>query len=172
MSTDSTTSERPSIRRRFGGLSLVLAVLLVLAVAAAVTFGVLLGRRAAADHAGAQALATARAYAVTLTSYDYRHLDRNFADVLDGATGEFKDQYAGASQALRRLITQAKASAKGDVLAAGIQSESPERVQVLVFVDQSITNASTVAPRLDRTRVLMTLTPHDGRWLVDKLELL
>jgi Mce-associated membrane protein len=172
MSTESTTSERPSIRRRFGGLSLVLAVLLVLAVAAAVTFGVLLGRRAAADHAGAQALATARAYAVTLTSYDYRHLDRNFADVLDGATGEFKDEYAGAGRALRRLITQAKATAKGNVLAAGIQSESPDRVEVLVFVDQSITNASTPAPRLDRTRVLMTLTPHDGRWLVDKLELL
>jgi len=172
MTTESTASERPSRRRRFGALSLVLAALLVLAVAAAVTFGVLLSRRVAAADAGTQALATARAYAVTVTSYDYRHLDRNFADVLDGATGEFKDQYAGASQALRGLITRAMASAKGDVLAAGIQSESPDRVEVLVFVDQSITNASTPAPKLDRTRVLMTLTPHDGRWLVDKLELL
>ncbi|HEY2205984.1 MAG TPA: hypothetical protein VGH99_16040 [Pseudonocardia sp.] len=149
-----------------------LAALLVLAVAAAVTFGVLLTRRTGADDSAQQALATAKAYAVTVTSYDYQNLDRNFADVLDGATGEFKDQYSGASQSLRQLISQAKATAKGSVLAAGIQSASPDEVQVLVFVDQGITNAATPQPRLDRNRVLMTLTPHDGRWLVRKLELM
>jgi Mce-associated membrane protein len=148
------------------------AAVLVLAVAAAVTFGVLLQQRAATDRAGAQALATAKAYAVTVTSYDYQNLDRNFADVLDGATGEFKDQYSGASQTLRQLIATAKATAKGTVLGAGIQSESAEQVEVVVFVDQSISNAATPQPRIDRNRVIMTLTPHDGRWLVGKLELM
>jgi Mce-associated membrane protein len=147
------------------------AVVLVLAVAAAVTFGLLLQRRAATDRAGAEALATAKAYAVTVTSYDYQNLDRNFADVLDGATGEFKDQYTGASQTLRQLIANAKATAKGNVLGAGISSESPDQVEVVVFVDQTITNAATAQPRVDRNRVIMTLTPHDGRWLVGKLEL-
>jgi Mce-associated membrane protein len=147
------------------------AVVLVLAVAAAVTFGLLLQRRVATDRAGAEALATAKAYAVTVTSYDYQNLDRNFADVLDGATGEFKDQYTGASQTLRQLIANAKATAKGNVLGAGISSESPEQVEVVVFVDQTITNAATAQPRVDRNRVIMTLTPHDGRWLVGKLEL-
>jgi Mce-associated membrane protein len=147
------------------------AVMLVLAVAAAVTFGLLLQRRVATDRAGAEALATAKAYAVTVTSYDYQNLDRNFADVLDGATGEFKDQYTGASQTLRQLIANAKATAKGNVLGAGISSESPEQVEVVVFVDQTITNAATAQPRVDRNRVIMTLTPHDGRWLVGKLEL-
>jgi Mce-associated membrane protein len=148
------------------------AAVLVLAVAAAVTFGVLLQQRAATDRAGAQALATAKAYAVTVTSYDYQNLDRNFADVLDGATGEFKDQYSGASQTLRQLIANAKATAKGTVLGAGIQSESADQVEVVVFVDQSISNAATAQPRIDRNRVIMTLTPHDGRWLVGKLELM
>ncbi|MDT7619894.1 MAG: Mce-associated rane protein [Pseudonocardiales bacterium] len=147
------------------------AVVLVLALAAAVTFGLLLQRRVATDRAGAEALATAKAYAVTVTSYDYQNLDRNFADVLDGATGEFKDQYTGASQTLRQLIANAKATAKGNVLGAGISSESPEQVEVVVFVDQTITNAATAQPRVDRNRVIMTLTPHDGRWLVGKLEL-
>jgi Mce-associated membrane protein len=153
-------------------VAIAVAAILVVAVAAAVTFGVLLVRRAAVERASNAALATARAYAVTVTSYDYQNLDRNFADVLDGATGEFKDQYSGASQSLRQLISQAKATAKGSVLAAGIQSASPDEVQVLVFVDQGITNAATPQPRLDRNRVLMTLTPHDGRWLVRKLELM
>jgi len=158
---------------RLSGLAAIaVAAVLVLAVAAAVTFGVLLQQRAATDRAGAQALATAKAYAVTVTSYDYQNLDRNFADVLDGATGEFKDQYSGASQTLRQLIANAKATAKGTVLGAGIETESADQVQVVVFVDQSISNAATTQPRIDRNRVLMTLTPHDGRWLVGKLELM
>ncbi|MDT7600890.1 MAG: Mce-associated rane protein, partial [Pseudonocardiales bacterium] len=45
------------------------------------------------------------------------------------------------------------------------------QVEVVVFVDQTITNAATAQPRVDRNRVIMTLTPHDGRWLVGKLEL-
>ena len=150
---------------------LVLSGLLVLALVAATTFGVLLAKRSAADRAGAEALATAQAYAVTVTSYDYQNLDRNFADVLDGATGEFKDQYSGASRTLRQLISGAKTTSKGTVLAAGIQSQSTDQVVVLVFIDQVITNAVTPQPKIDRTRVVMTLTPPDGRWLVSKLEL-
>jgi Mce-associated membrane protein len=150
---------------------LVLSILLAVAVVAAATFGVLLIRRSAADRAGAEALATAQAYAVTVTTYDYQNLDRNFADVLDGAAGEFKDQYSGASRTLRQLISGAKTTSKGTVLAAGIRSQSTDQVEVLVFIDQVITNAVTPQPKIDRTRVVMTLTPHDGRWLVNKLEL-
>lgn len=157
--------------RRPAPRAIAVAVLLGVAVATAVTFGVMLANRTATDRAGSEALATARAYAVTVTSYDYQTLDRNFADVLDGATGEFRDQYSGASQALRKLITDAKATSKGTVLAAGIQQADTDQVEVLVFVDQMITNAASPQPRLDRNRVLMTMSPHDGRWLVDKLEL-
>lgn len=148
-----------------------LAVLLVLALGAAATFGVLYQRRAAVDSAAETALATARSYAVTVTSYDYRGLDRNFADVLDGATGEFKDQYAGASSALRQLIAEAQATATGTVLDAGVRSAGPDRVEVLLFVDQSVTNAATPRPRIDRNRMSMVLERHDGRWLVSTLEL-
>lgn len=151
--------------------ALAVAAALVVAVAAAATFGVLLQRKLATDRAAAEALATAKAYAVTVTSYDYQNLDRNFADVLDGATGEFKDQYAGASQTLRQLIAGAKATSKGTVLAAGVSSVNPDQVEVVVFVDQSITNAAVSQPRIDRNRMIMTLTSHDGRWLVSNLEL-
>jgi len=153
-------------------VTIMVGALLVLALAAAVTFGVLLSGKTATDRAGQQALATAKAYAVTVTSYDYQNLDRNFADVLDGATGEFKDQYSGASQTLRQLIANAKATAKGSVLGAGISSASTDQVVVVVFVDQLISNAATTQPRIDRNRVEMTLAPRDGRWLVSKLELI
>jgi Mce-associated membrane protein len=149
-----------------------LAVLLVLALGVAATLGVLRIRGGADERAATEALATARAYAVTVTSYRYQDLDRNFADVLDGATGDFKNQYAGASQTLRQLISDAKASSTGTVLDAAVRSASADEVVVLLFVDQVITNATTPQPRLDRNRLVMTLTPHDGRWLVGSLELL
>ncbi|WP_028922351.1 hypothetical protein [Pseudonocardia acaciae] len=170
-------TETPSRRRRFPlelsmPVTIALAAVLALALAAAATCGLLLSNHLATERAGTQALATAKAYAVTVTSYDYENIDRNFADVLDGATGEFKDQYGGASKLLRQLITDAKAKATGTVLEAAVSSASPDQVAVLVFVDQSITNAVSPQPRVDRNRVLMTLTRHDGRWLVEKLELM
>ncbi len=57
------------------------------------------------------------------------------------------------------------------MLDAAVRSASTDEVVVLLFVDQTITNATVPAPRLDRNRVVMTLTPHDGRWLVGSLEL-
>jgi Mce-associated membrane protein len=147
-----------------------LAVGVVLAITA-VTLGVVLLRRAAVDRASSEALATARSYAVVVTSYDYRTLDSNFTDVLNGATGEFKDQYGAASKTLRNLVTQAQATAKGTVLNAGVESANTDRVVVLLFMDQAITNASTHDPRVDRSRLLMTLTKNDGRWLASKVEL-
>lgn len=150
---------------------LVAAVALVLALAASVALGWELSRRAALDTAQAEALATARAYAVTVTSYDHRDLDRNFADVLDGATGEFKDQYAGASAALGQLINEARATAAGTVVDAGVRAADVDQVEVLLFVDQTVSNALTATPRVDRSRVLMTMTRQGDRWLVSRLEL-
>lgn len=149
----------------------VVAAVLVLAVAAAVTFGMLLSARSSADRAGTEALATARAYAVTATSYDYQHLDQDFAAVLDGATGDFKNEYASATEPLRQLVTQAKASATGTVVAAGIQSRSTGQVVVVALVDQSVSNAGSTQPSTAHNRLIMTLVPDDGRWLVSKLEL-
>lgn len=152
-------------------LVLLLATALLFAVVVAAVLGVQLARAHAADRAGAEALATARAYAVTVTTYDYKTIDRGFADVLDGATGEFRGQYDGASRSLRQLITEARSTSQGAVLDAGIRSAEPDRVVVLAFVDQTINNAVSAQPKIDRIRVVMTLTPHDGRWLVEKLEL-
>ncbi|WP_020668786.1 hypothetical protein [Amycolatopsis nigrescens] len=162
----------PVKRRRLPRLTTLLAAALLLAaVGAGVTFALLFKDKAEVDSAANAALGTARSYAVTVTTYDYQNLDRNFADVLDGATGEFKDQYTGASGTLRQLIQQAKATAKGTVIDAGVKSAGADRVDVTLFVDQSVTNAAAAEPRVDRNRVLMTLERHQDRWLVSNLQL-
>lgn len=119
----------------------------------------------------AQALDAATKYALTLTSIDTKAIDKNFTDVLDGATGEFKNMYTQSSAQLRRTLVDNKAAAHGTVIEAAVKSASKNKVEVVLFVDQSVSNAAAPQPQLDRSRVTMTMEKVDGRWLASKVDL-
>ncbi|MED5812634.1 hypothetical protein VST63_09690 [Mycolicibacterium sp. 050232] len=121
--------------------------------------------------AGAAALNTANSYAVTLTSVDTNNLDANFAAVLDGSTGEFHDMYAQSSSQLRKLLVDHKATGHGVVVNSAVKSASDDEVVVLLFVDQTVTNTEVPDPRVDRSRMVMTMQNVDGRWKAAKVEL-
>ncbi|GJN99788.1 hypothetical protein NJB1907f44_25980 [Mycobacterium marinum] len=122
--------------------------------------------------AGQQAQQAAIAYAQVLTSIDSNNVDQNFRQVLDGATGEFKDMYTQSSVQLRQLLIDNKASAHGVVVDSAVASETVNKVVVLVFVDQTVTNMAVPDPRIDRSRIKMTMEKVDGRWLASKVQLL
>ena len=123
------------------------------------------------DHAGQEAQRTAVSYAQVLTSIDSNNVDENFREVLDGATGEFKDMYSQSSVELRQLLIENKATAHGVVIDSAVQSVSKDRAVVLLFVDQSVANTKLPDPRIDRSRMKMTLEKVDGRWRASKVEL-
>ena len=123
------------------------------------------------DQAGQAAQQAAVAYAQVLTSIDSNKVDENFAQVLDGATGEFKDMYSQSSMQLRQLLIDNKATAHGVVVDSAVQSASKDRVVVLLFVDQSVSNTSVPDPRVDRSRIKMTMENVDGHWRASKVEL-
>ena len=123
------------------------------------------------DHAGQEAQRTAVSYAQVLTSIDSNNVDQNFKEVLDGATGEFKDMYSQSSVELRQLLIENKATAHGVVIDSAVQSVSKDRAVVLLFVDQAVANTKLPDPRIDRSRMKMTLEKADGRWRASKVEL-
>jgi Mce-associated membrane protein len=123
------------------------------------------------DHAGQEAQRTAVGYAQVLTSIDSNNVDQNFKEVLDGATGEFKDMYSQSSVELRQLLIENKATAHGVVIDSAVQSVSKDRAVVLLFVDQAVANTKLPDPRIDRSRMKMTLEKVDGRWRASKVEL-
>lgn len=123
------------------------------------------------EQAGEQARQAATDYAQVLTSIDSDKVDENFDAVLDGATGGFKDMYSQSSAELRQLLIDNKATARGVVQESAVQSASKDEVVVLLFVDQSITNTNVPDPRLDRSRIKMTMQYVDGRWRASKVEL-
>ena len=145
------------------------------AIAAVTTAGLLgwevRGQRSVAD-AEQQAMAAAQQYAVILTRVDAATLDANFAAVLDGATGEFKDMYSQSSSHLRQALVDNDAKADGTVIAAGVRSATVDTVEVMLFVDQTVTNASNPQPRLDRNRIVITMQRIDGRWLAGDVEII
>lgn len=151
------------------------SVLPALLVAALAVSG-FLGWRQWQDHqlkvAGEQAQQAAIAYAQVLTSIDSNKVDENFKQVLDGASGEFKDMYTQSSVKLRQLLIDNKATAHGVVVDSAIQSESTDRVVVLLFIDQTVTNTAAPDPRIDRSRIKMTMQKVDGRWRASKVQLL
>jgi len=123
------------------------------------------------DHAGREAERTAVSYAQVLTSIDSNNVDENFQQVLDGATGEFKDMYSKSSVELRQLLIENKATAHGVVIDSAVQSVSKDRAVILLFVDQAVANTKLPDPRIDRSRMKMTLEKVDGRWRASKVEL-
>jgi len=113
---------------------------------------------------GPSALEAARARTATLTSYDHRTLDADFAAVLATATGEFAREYRATTEQLRPTFLRTRAVAAAEVVAAGLESvqapaDGPQRAVAVVAVDQVITTAGA-PPRTERNRLRMALV----RW--------
>ncbi|BAX93139.1 hypothetical protein MSG_02998 [Mycobacterium shigaense] len=150
----------------------VLPLLLVASLSVSGLLGWKLWQEHEVEAAGRQAQQAAIAYAQVLTSIDSNKVDENFRQVLDGATGEFKDMYTQSSVQLRQLLIDNKASAHGVVVDSAIQSAATNKVVVLVFIDQTVANSTAPDPRIDRSRIKMTMEKVDGRWRASKVQLL
>jgi Mce-associated membrane protein len=143
----------------------------VAALAGAGFFGWKFWQQHQLDQAREAAQRSAVSYAQVLTSVDSNNVDDNFKQVLDGATGEFKDMYSKSSVELRQLLIENKATAHGVVVESAVQEASKDRAVVLLFIDQSVANTKLPDPRIDRSRMKMTLEKVDGSWRASKVEL-
>jgi Mce-associated membrane protein len=172
--SEADSEDAPSGRRRRWtrhARTAVIALIVAAALAGVGALGWTVWHQRQITRAGQDAQQAAVAYAQVLTSIDSGKVDQNFTDVLNGATGEFKDMYSQASVELRQLLVDNKATAHGVVVESAVQSATADKVVVLLFVDQSITNTNVPDPRVDRSRIKMTMDKVDGRWRASKVEL-
>lgn len=171
-SVESDEPVTPAPTRRMGLKAVVCALLFALLFAGLGYLGWRQFQQYQITQAGEAGLRAAQDYAVVLTTLDARNIDDNYRKSLDGATGEFKDAYSQGANQLRQVLIDNKASGTGIVVAAAVKSATPDKVEVLLFVDQSITNASNPSPRIDRNRIDMTMDKVGDRWLASKVEIL
>lgn len=148
----------------------VLALVGVLTAALAAVATERVSHRHAVDSARDDAIAAATSGVATVLSYDYRHLAADFGRAEALLTPRFRAQYVKTTaKTVEPLAAKYKATTTADVAAAGSVSNTVDRAEVLVFVDQTVTNSQLAAPRLDRSRINVTLVRSHGRWLIDNL---
>lgn len=163
---------RPRIPVRIRAAAL--ALLLVGGLVAATFLGLAYRDAERTGQARTQAVAAARNAAPVILSYDYRHLDRDFTAARTHLTGTFRDTYARTT---RTVVTPTATKYQGVVtatVAAGpaVVSATPDKVVVLLFVNQVTDSTRLSAPRLDLNRVRMTLTRIAGGWKVSAVDAL
>ncbi|MGN6612454.1 MAG: hypothetical protein ACTHLJ_11815 [Angustibacter sp.] len=151
----------------------VLATLAALLVVVLVAVGLLVraDRHArAVDEARGEAVRAARTAATAILSYDYRHLDADFAKGRALTAPPFAEQYAKTTaEAVKQVATDTKASVVAQVAAAGVEQAAEHRVVVVLFVNQTTTSTRLERPQVDQNRVEMTMVERDGRWLVSQV---
>jgi Mce-associated membrane protein len=145
----------------------------VLTLALVLTAGLVAMRARAADRtetARSAAQAAAESDAVDLLSYDYRHLDRDFARARAHLTGKFVADYTTTTQhTVRPLAPQVHAVVKATVASSSVVQASENQVVVLLFVNQTTTSTRLDAPRTDLNRVRITMTRVGDGWKVSKV---
>ncbi|MGX1887489.1 hypothetical protein [Streptomyces sp. NPDC055287] len=170
----SEAPDRPS-RNRPRLLIAALAVLALLGLVATSTLGLQRRESERTAQAGTSALAAARKAAPVILSYDYRHLDRDFAAARGHLTAPFLDQYGKTTKTVvaptatkyRGVVKATVAKPpSGDAPAASVVSATPDRAVVLIFMNQVTTSTQVTGPRLDLNRVRMTLVRTPQGWKV------
>lgn len=121
---------------------------------------------------GKDALEAAKSVLLEITTYSWKDGEHEFAwvDRIEGA--ELKQQLAPNVPKLQAAIVDGKVTAQGQVVDAVPRVVDKSQVEVLAFVDQAITDETSKDVKIEEQRVSMTLKLVDGKWLVDRLELL
>jgi Mce-associated membrane protein len=167
------TKSRPRRRRTPAVVPAVLSFCLVAVLAACLLAALTTRHDRDEVAAGDAAVAAARTSAATILSYDYRHLDSDFAAATALTTGSFRSDYqATTTKAVSQLATQTKAVVVAKVAAVGVVSSSTDRATLLLFVDQTTTSNRLSSAKTDLVRVQMTMSRVGGRWLVSSLKAL
>ncbi|MFD6170537.1 hypothetical protein [Streptomyces coeruleorubidus] len=169
----------PGGRRR--PFTLLLAVLLVAGLVALAALGWQYRDDRLTETARTEALAAARKAAPVVLSYDYRRLDKDFSTARAHLTGDFRDEYGKTTKTVVAPTAEkyhgvvkatVAAPGSGGTPAASVVSASPEKVVVLLFVNQVTESTQVSGARVDQNRVRMTMDRTGDGWKVSAVDAL
>ena len=159
-------------RPRWSRTHLVLAALLVLALAALAVVGNRWYDHRAMDRGWQEALAAGKQAAVNFVSLSVSTVDRDLQRIIEGSTGQFREEYERNKATFRTRIVESRAEATGTVLRAGVLSGDRDSAVVLIAIDATIRNTGNPDGRLSHYRLQLDMArdAESGRWLVSLLQ--
>ncbi|WP_327097653.1 hypothetical protein OIE68_01880 [Nocardia vinacea] len=157
-------------RRATIAIFVVLALMLCAATTTTVLFGHSTSQHSAAEAAARAARDSAQSRIPTVLSYDFNTIDTEFPKVTDNLTGTFRDDFSKLSSTViipaahrDSIVTTAK------VVETSVVTATVDKVAVLLFLDQETTSSKYQGPRLDGSRIRVTMTHADDRWLISDI---
>jgi Mce-associated membrane protein len=108
-----------------------------------------------------------------ILSYDHATFDQGTAAAEKLMTERFRKEYGDTVGLVREDALAKKSVVTAEVVASSVVEADSDRVEALLFVNQTTDAKDLKRPRVDLNRVVVTLVPDgDGGWLVDMLEAL
>lgn len=155
-------------------------LLAALVLALGVALGVVVTRDDAPAPPGSSSSATAEYADVTaaaaeqVTTFldiDHATVDEQLQRVLDGATGEFKKQFAAQVDSIKAQTEEQQSVAEATILKVGISTLTPEAATVFVAANTDITSKATKGEsRTVPWRIQLDLVKEGERWLTAGLQ--
>jgi Mce-associated membrane protein len=119
----------------------------------------------------ADILESASQEATVFLNISYETAQESIDDVMAGATGEFRDQYAQATDSLITLLQDNKSIRTGKVVWAGVVAQDPDSATVILATTGTVKNNQTGdEPKAENYRIQMQLVSEKGRWLTSDLQ--
>jgi Mce-associated membrane protein len=163
---------RPRRRLRLSWVTLALVVVAVATVAAAAVLGWRWNDDRTLNQAHERALAAAKQTTVNFVSVSASTVDRDLQRIVDGATGDFRDEFTRSESQVRSAVVENKVDSHGTVLRAALVSGNRHAAVVLVAIDATVKNVKTPNGRASHYRIQVDVSrdPDSGRWLVSRLQ--
>ena len=169
-----TVSPRPNR----AGLNITLYALVLLLACACVVGGVLAwdSRQDRASAAEEQepygdVLAAARTEAEAFINIRYDDAEASIDEVVAGATGDFRDQYAKSTDSVVQVLKESESVMEGEVVWAGVVDVDKDSATVLAATSGTVANKQTGGKPVARHfRLRLDLVREDGEWLTDDLQ--
>ncbi len=125
----------------------------------------------AVDEAARTAPAAAERASAAILSYDYGSLDADEKAAERYMTPAYRKQYADTFDRLvRPNAAKVRAKVQAEVKASGVAHADADRVNVLLYVNQSTTStANSGRPQVALNRVQLSMVRQGGTWLVNDI---
>ncbi|WP_083884315.1 hypothetical protein [Nocardia higoensis] len=110
-------------------------------------------------------------YAPRLADYDAKNLDAYFAGVLDGATGDWHEQFDDTSRELREVLTEGQVVSKVQHVECAIKTGDETSAEAVIMIGQTITSVGTQGQASPgQLSMILRMEKTDGRWLVNQVD--
>lgn len=161
-------------RSRWKWISVGMTILLIgVSIAAIAVFVLALSSwqaTTAAEARDRQVLDVASTMAVNLVTLGKSTADADLARVVDGTTGDFREQFVSAADGFGTLLADGGVESIGEVKSAGIVASNDEKSTVLAAVTSTVKNNEAPDGEIRVYRMKLTLENVDSQWLVANVE--